>query len=257
MNKNNQYKSIFLSDIHLGFNGCQNEKLEHFLGSVSCENLYLVGDIIDFWSMEDKFYWPEGHQKVLNTFDQMFKNGTNIFYISGNHDDPLRDRDLKENLKFKNNNYAEIMNVLSNFKHEEKHEFLSIKHGKIIVLHGDQYDAVTSNAKWISKLGGILYDALIVINRPLSKYLKNLTKKIVSSLSGFQQLVKKECQDGGYRGLICGHNHRPEILKFKTHYYLNTGDWVESCSAIVEELDGTIKLIKIEEDLKITSLSEL
>ena len=257
MNKNNQYKSIFLSDIGLGFNGCQNEKLEHFLGSVSCENLYLVGDIIDFWSMEDKFYWPEGHQKVLNTFDQMFKNGTNIFYISGNHDDPLRDRDLKENLKFKNNNYAEIMNVLSNFKHEEKHEFLSIKHGKIIVLHGDQYDAVTSKAKWISKLGGILYDALIVINRPLSKYLKNLTKKIVSSLSGFQQLVKKECQDGGYRGLICGHNHRPEILKFKTHYYLNTGDWVESCSAIVEELDGTIKLIKIEEDLKITSLSEL
>ena len=257
MNKNNQYKSIFLSDIHLGFNGCQNEKLEHFLSSVGCENLYLVGDIIDFWSMEDKFYWPEGHQKVLNTFDQMFKNGTNIFYISGNHDDPLRDRDLKENLKFKNNNYAEIMNVLSNFKHEEKYEFLSIKHGKIIVLHGDQYDAVTSNAKWISKLGGILYDGLIVINRPLSKYLKNLTKKIVSSLSGFQQLVKKECEDGGYRGLICGHNHRPEILKFKTHYYLNTGDWVESCSAIVEELDGTIKLIKIEEDLKITSLSKL
>ena len=257
MNKNNQYKSIFLSDIHLGFNGCQNEKLEHFLSSVGCENLYLVGDIIDFWSMEDKFYWPEGHQKVLNTFDQMFKNGTNIFYISGNHDDPLRDRDLKENLKFKNNNYAEIMNVLSNFKHEEKYEFLSIKHGKIIVLHGDQYDAVTSNAKWISKLGGILYDALIVINRPLSKYLKNLTKKIVSSLSGFQQLVKKECEDGGYRGLICGHNHRPEILKFKTHYYLNTGDWVESCSAIVEESDGTIKLIKIGDNLKITTLSEL
>ena len=85
---------------------------------------------------------------------------------------------LKENLKFKNNNYAEIMSVLSNFNHEEKHEFLSIKHGKIIVLHGDQYDAVTSNAKWISKFGGMLYDALIVINRPLSKYLKNLTKKI-------------------------------------------------------------------------------
>jgi UDP-2,3-diacylglucosamine pyrophosphatase LpxH len=187
----------------------------------------------------------------------MFKNGTNIFYISGNHDDPLRDRDLKENLKLKNNNYAGIMNVLSNFNHEEKHEFLSIKHGKIIVLHGDQYDAVTSNAKWISKFGGMLYDALIVFNRPLSKYLKNLTKKIVSSASGFQQLVKKECQEGGYIGLICGHNHRPEILKFKTHYYLNTGDWVESCSAIVEESDGTIRLIKIGDNLKITTLSEL
>ena len=115
-------------------------------------------------------------------------------------------------------------------------------------MHGDQYDVVTSNAKWLSKFGGMLYDALIFINRPLSKYLKNLTKKIVSGASGFQNLVKNECEKGGYEGLICGHNHRPEILKFKTHVYMNTGDWVESCSAIVEEMDGTFKLIKVDEN---------
>jgi UDP-2,3-diacylglucosamine pyrophosphatase LpxH len=149
------------------------------------------------------------------------------------------------------------MTVLRNFNHNERHEFLSIKHGKIIVLHGDQYDAVTSNVKWLSKFGGMLYDVLIYINRPLSKYLKNLTKKIVSGASGFQGLVKKECQEGEYEGLICGHNHRPEILRFNTHFYLNTGDWVESCSAIVEENDGTIKLLKIEEDFKINTISEL
>jgi UDP-2,3-diacylglucosamine pyrophosphatase LpxH len=257
MNKNNQYKSIFPSDIHLGFNGCQHEKLESFLKSAECKDLYLVGDIIDFWSMDDNFYWPKEHQNILNIFNDMHEGGTNVFYISGNHDDPLRDQGSKEELKSKNSTYTEIMSILSKFNHRESYEFSSMKHGKMMVLHGDQYDVVTSNAKWISKLGGLIYDGLIFINRPLSKYLKNLTKKIVSGVSGFQNLVKKECQNGGYDGLICGHNHRPEILKFSTHVYLNTGDWVESCSAIVEEHNGTIKLINIEESNKINTMAEL
>ena len=257
MTNNNQYKSIFLSDIHLGFNGCQNEKLESFLSSVKCENLYLVGDIIDFWSIADNFYWPEEHQRVLNIFEAKKEEGANVIYISGNHDDPLRDKALINKLKLKDDIHKKIIEVLDKFEHKEKHDFISEKYGKFLILHGDQYDVVTSNAKWLSKLGGLIYDVLIYINRPLSKYLKNLTKKIVSGASGFQNLVKKECHDGGYEGLLCGHNHRPEILKFETHSYLNTGDWVESCSAIVEEQDGTIKLIKIEEDFKINTISEL
>ena len=96
------------------------------------------------------------------------------------------------------------------------------KYGKLLILHGDQYDAVTSNAKWISKFGGMLYDILIMLNRPMSKYLKNLTKKIVSGASGFQKLVKEECLEGNYAGLMCGHNHRPEILKYKTHIYITS-----------------------------------
>tara|TARA_Y100000768_G_scaffold51306_1_gene33598 strand:- start:3088 stop:3861 length:774 start_codon:yes stop_codon:yes gene_type:complete len=257
MTNNNQYKSIFLSDIHLGFNGCQNEKLESFLSSVKCESLYLVGDIIDFWSMADNFYWPEEHQRVLNIFETKHQEGTKVFYISGNHDDPLRDKNLINELKSKDNTHKKIIELLDKFEHKEKHDFLSKKYGKFLILHGDQYDVVTSNAKWLSKFGGLLYDLLIYINRPLSKYLKNLTKKIVSGASGFQKLVKKECEEGDYDGLLCGHNHRPEILKFKTHIYMNTGDWVESCSAIVEEIDGTIKLIKIDDKFGVNTLAKL
>ena len=257
MTNNNQYKSIFLSDIHLGFNGCQNEKLESFLSSVKCESLYLVGDIIDFWSMADNFYWPEEHQKVLNIFETKHQEGTKVFYISGNHDDPLRDKNLINELKSKDNTHKKIIELLDKFEHKEKHDFVSKKYGKFLILHGDQYDVVTSNAKWLSKFGGLLYDLLIYINRPLSKYLKNLTKKIVSGASGFQKLIKKECEEGDYDGLLCGHNHRPEILKFKTHIYMNTGDWVESCSAIVEEIDGTIKLIKIDDKLGVNTLAKL
>ena len=257
MTNNNQYKSIFLSDIHLGFNGCQNEKLESFLSSVKCESLYLVGDIIDFWSMADNFYWPEEHQRVLNIFETKHQEGTKVFYISGNHDDPLRDKNLINELKSKDNTHKKIIELLDKFEHKEKHDFVSKKYGKFLILHGDQYDVVTSNAKWLSKFGGLLYDLLIYINRPSSKYLKNLTKKIVSGASGFQKLVKKECEEGDYDGLLCGHNHRPEILKFKTHIYMNTGDWVESCSAIVEEIDGTIKLIKIDDKFGVNTLAKL
>jgi len=257
MTNNNQYKSIFLSDIHLGFNGCQNEKLESFLSSVKCESLYLVGDIIDFWSMADNFYWPEEHQRVLNIFETKHQEGTKVFYISGNHDDPLRDKNIINELKSKDNTHKKIIELLDKFEHKEKHDFVSKKYGKFLILHGDQYDVVTSNAKWLSKFGGLLYDLLIYINRPLSKYLKNLTKKIVSGASGFQKLVKKECEEGDYDGLLCGHNHRPEILKFKTHIYMNTGDWVESCSAIVEEIDGTIKLIKIDDKFGVNTLAKL
>ena len=138
MTNNNQYKSIFLSDIHLGFNGCQNEKLESFLSSVKCESLYLVGDIIDFWSMADNFYWPEEHQRVLNIFEAKHEEGTNVFYISGNHDDPLRDKNLIKKLKSKDNTHKKIIESLDKFEHKEKHDFVSKKYGKFLILHGDQ-----------------------------------------------------------------------------------------------------------------------
>ena len=257
MENNNQYKSIFLSDIHLGFNGCQSKRLETFLSSLKCQNLYLVGDIVDFWSMADNLYWPNEHENILNIFFAKHKDGTNVVYISGNHDDPLRDKASIEKLKSNNETFEKIIEILEKFEQKEKYDFVSKKYGKFLILHGDQYDVVTSNAKWLSKFGGMLYDALIFINRPLSKYLKNLTKKIVSGASGFQNLVKNECEKGGYAGLLCGHNHRPEILKFKDYVYMNTGDWVESCSAIVEEMDGTFKLIKVDENFVTHTIAKL
>ena len=119
----NQYKSIFLSDIHLGFSGCQNKKLENFLNKTEFENLFLVGDIIDFWSMDDKFYWPDSHQKILNIFESKCLEGVNVFYISGNHDDPLRNQSLLEQIKQKDDVYRKIIDVLNKFEHKERHDF--------------------------------------------------------------------------------------------------------------------------------------
>ena len=163
MTNNNQYKSIFLSDIHLGFNGCQNEKLESFLSSVKCESLYLVGDIIDFWAMEDNFFWPDIHTKILDRFIELKEQGVEVKYISGNHDDPLREDRIIEDLYNRGEPYHMIINQLDKLDHCERYDFMSKKHGKILLIHGDQYDSVTTNAKWISKLGGLIYDGLIYI----------------------------------------------------------------------------------------------
>tara|TARA_X000000368_G_C22892276_1_gene650203 strand:+ start:63 stop:836 length:774 start_codon:yes stop_codon:yes gene_type:complete len=257
MLENNQYKSVFLSDIHLGFSGCQSDKLDTFLGNLKCKELYLVGDIIDFWAMEDNFYWPDSHMKILNRIIELKEQGTEVTYISGNHDDPLREDQILEELYNRGEPYHTIINQLDRLNHREKYDFISKKHGKILLIHGDQYDSVTTNAKWISKFGGLIYDGLIYLNRPLSKRLKALTKRLVDGASGFHRKVKNECQKGGYAGLMCGHNHRPEIKKFENHFYLNTGDWIESCSAIVELTNGSIQLIKMNNDNTIMKVKDL
>ena len=257
MDQNNQYKSVFLSDIHLGFSGCKSDKLDLFLSNLKCKELYLVGDIIDFWAMEDNFFWPDIHTKILDRFIELKEQGVEVKYISGNHDDPLREDRIIEDLYNRGEPYHMIINQLDKLDHCERYDFMSKKHGKILLIHGDQYDSVTTNAKWISKLGGLIYDGLIYINRPLSKRLKALTKRLVDGASGFHKKVKNECQKGEYSGLMCGHNHRPEIKKFESHFYLNTGDWIESCSAIVELMDGSIQLIKVDNNNNITKAAEL
>ena len=247
MEHNNQYKSVFLSDIHLGFNGCSVEKLEHFMDSMSCDNLFLVGDIVDLWAMKDKFYWPSSHQKMLQKFINLKNKGVNVFFITGNHDDPARSKAEFEDLK-KDERFTKICTDLENFEFIDAYDYETINHGKILVIHGDQYDVVTSNAKWISKFGGFLYDLLIKINRPVSKKLKSLTKKIVNKASSFEKNVKKDCLEKSYDGLMCGHIHKPEIVRFEEYLYLNTGDWVESCTAIIEHHDGRLELVSNKDD---------
>tara|TARA_B100002019_G_scaffold72103_1_gene62241 strand:+ start:1382 stop:2149 length:768 start_codon:yes stop_codon:yes gene_type:complete len=246
MEHNNQYKSVFLSDVHLGFNGCSIENLEHFMESMSCDNLFLVGDIVDLWAMKDKFYWPVSHQKMLERFINLKNDGVEVFFITGNHDDPARNKAEFEDLK-KDKRFTEICTDLENFEFIDDYDYETIKHGKILVIHGDQYDVVTTNAKWISKLGGFLYDLLIKINRPFSKKIKSITKKIVNKASSFQSNIKKDCIKKAYDGLLCGHIHAPEIVQFQEYLYLNTGDWVESCTAVVEHYDGTLELISFKE----------
>ncbi len=238
----NQYKSVFLSDIHLGFSGCQSDKLLNFLNNTKCEKLFLVGDIVDFWSMNDKFFWPKEHQEVLDAFLKAQENGTEVFLITGNHDDPMRAEDEFEELTKRSDEYKRICNSLKKFKISDKFEYKTHAHGNLLVIHGDQYDVVTSNIKWLSKFGGFLYDLLIKINRPMSKALKTFAKSTVNKASSFQKNVKKDCLKKPYDGLLCGHIHAPEIKRFPEYLYLNTGDWIESCTAITESFDGTLEL---------------
>ena len=140
MNHINQYKSIFLSDIHLGFNGCQNEKLLAFLEQVDFQDLYLVGDIVDLWSMQDNFYWPNAHHKILELFIDFQNKGKNVLFITGNHDDPLRDEEETNKLRNKGSPYPEIIDALQSFKTSDREVIINKKYGKILVIHGDQYE---------------------------------------------------------------------------------------------------------------------
>ena len=257
MNHINQYKSIFLSDIHLGFNGCQNEKLLAFLEQVDFQDLYLVGDIVDLWSMQDNFYWPNAHHKILELFIDFQNKGKNVIFITGNHDDPLRDEEETNKLRKKGSPYPEIIDALLSFKTSDREVIINKKYGKILVIHGDQYDVVTSNAKWISKLGGLIYDFLIFLNRPLSKFLKRTTKKIVNKAGNFHKLIKNECLENGYDALMCGHIHIPEIKRHQNYSYINTGDWIESCTAVVENFDGEMSLVQLKKNNKIKTISTL
>tara|TARA_X000000950_G_scaffold156715_1_gene192218 strand:- start:9807 stop:10580 length:774 start_codon:yes stop_codon:yes gene_type:complete len=257
MVNSNKYKTVFLSDIHLGFNGCQSDRLKNFLDNIEAERIFLVGDIVDLWSMKENFFWPKSHQIILDKFISLQRSGTKIKYISGNHDDPLRDEALTKSLGEGDYPYKGIISALKSFSPSESYVLKNKIHGNILVIHGDQYDVVTSNAKWVSKLGGIIYDGLISLNRPLSKYLKRLTKNIVNEAGNFQKLVENECKRGGYDGLMCGHIHKPEIRKFENYSYLNTGDWIESCTAIVEDENEGLSLIEFDKNNTVKIIKSL
>ena len=237
-----KYKSIFLSDIHLGSKGCQAKSLCKFLRSHKCENLFLVGDIIDCWRLKSKLYWPQEHVDVIRNILSMSKNGTKVIYITGNHDDLLR---LYQPLN------------LGNIELKEEHEYISVAEKKILVIHGDQFDMVTRYGRHLSILGDKIYTILLSINKilnyfrarlgygqwSLSKYLKDKAKQLVNKASDYEESLVRECHTRGFNGIVCGHIHKAEIKKIDGIDYYNTGDWVESVTALVEDVDGQFKLI--------------
>jgi UDP-2,3-diacylglucosamine pyrophosphatase LpxH len=242
MDKNNQYNSAFISDVHLGFLGCKAEQLNEFLNELNCKKLFLVGDIIDFWAMKENFYWPKEHQKVLDKLKEMQDSGTDVLYITGNHDDPLRSQEDADKFIKSDKRFKKIIDKANAFKVVDSHIHQSKVQGKILIIHGDQFDVVTSNIKWLSKFGGVLYEILLKFNRPLSKKLKSLTKKTVNKASNFQMNVQRLCRKEGYKGLLCGHTHLPQIKQNIDYVYFNTGDWIEACTAITEDLEGSFEL---------------
>ena len=237
------YKTIFISDVHLGAKGAKDEFLAEFLKYNECEKLYLVGDIIDGWRLKKRMYWPQSHTNVIRRILTMSKRGTDVIYVTGNHDDFLR--------KYSGLDFGNIELC-------DEAIFEAQQGQKFLVVHGDKYDSVIQTQKWLALLGDWSYETLVVINRyfnqvrrkfgmgywSLSSYIKQKVKGAVSFISAYEDAVVKDCKEQGFDGVICGHIHHPEIRMIDGVQYLNCGDWVESCTAIVETIEGEIKLLR-------------
>jgi UDP-2,3-diacylglucosamine pyrophosphatase LpxH len=239
----NSYKTVFISDLHLGARMSQADKLLDFFKTFECEKMYLVGDIIDCWAMSGKNYWPQHHNDVVQKLLRRARKGTEIIYIPGNHDEFMRE-------------YcdAEFGHVL--LAKESVHVGVD---GKIYyVTHGDQFDVVTTNAKWLSHLGSWAYDVSIMISLGLNKirqtlgmpywslssYLKQTVKESVNFISNYEETLSDYVKKKGFDGIICGHIHHAKIRQIGDMTYMNCGDWVESMTAIVEHHDGRFELIE-------------
>ncbi len=238
------YRTIWISDLHLGSTQCQADVLLDFLKYNESEILYLVGDIIDFWALSKKMYWPTDHNTVIQKILRKARHGTQVIYIPGNHDENVREYD--------NYVFGDIT-----VKKTDIHTTTSGK--KFLIVHGDEYDTIAQCHKWIAKIGNDGYDFLLWVNRiiritrkrlniqsnfSLAAYVKFKVKNAVQFISDYEESIVNTLKDKNLDGVICGHIHHAEIKDMDGFLYINTGDFVESCSAIVEHSDGTLELIK-------------
>ncbi len=243
------YRSIWISDFHLGTRGCQSELLLEFIKHTQSEKLYLVGDIIDGWALKNTWYWPQSHNDVVQKILRKARHGTEVFYISGNHDEVMRG--------FVPVNFGGV-SILNQIIHE------TVDKKKYLVVHGDQFDGIIQCAKWLAMLGSITYDFLIYFNRyinffrkklgyeywSLSNYLKFTVKNAVKFVSEYEKLVCNYAKQFKVEGIICGHIHHANMQIMNGIHYINDGDWVESCTALVEHFDGKLELINWTEKRK-------
>ncbi|MEA2111559.1 MAG: UDP-2,3-diacylglucosamine diphosphatase [Campylobacterota bacterium] len=239
-----RYKSVFISDIHLGTNFSKAEDFLDFLKNTECENLYLVGDIIDGWAIKRKLKWKQSHSDVIQKVLRIARKGTNVYFVAGNHDEFLRPF---LPLVLGNNLY-----VANEFSYE------ALNGKKYFITHGDFFDSITMTKKWLAILGDIGYDFLLYVNVilayvrrkmgikkywSLSKYVKDNIKSSVSFITDFETVLAKHAKHHGYDGVICGHIHKAQHRQINDIEYLNCGDWVESCSAVVEKQDGSFSVV--------------
>jgi UDP-2,3-diacylglucosamine pyrophosphatase LpxH len=237
------YRTIWISDLHIGSTQCQADTLLDFLRHNDSEKLYLVGDIIDFWSLSKKMYWPADHNTIIQKILRKARHGTQIIYVPGNHDENIRDYD--------NYVFGDIV-----VKKSDIHTTLTGK--RLLIVHGDEYDTIAKHHKWIAQLGSVGYDFLIEINRflravrnvfgvrsnfSLAAFIKFKVKNVVQFISDYEVSIVNSLKNGNLDGVVCGHIHHAEIKEIEGFQYINTGDFVESCTAIVEHHDGRLELI--------------
>ena len=241
---NTGYKSVFISDLHLGSKHCNAEKLLKFLDGLETEKLYLVGDIIDGWRLQKKWYWPNKHNKIVQKLIKIAKR-SEVIYITGNHDEFLR--------TIPDINIGEVT-VYNRFDH------IGVDGKRYLVTHGDMFDHLmrTRSGRFVMHLGDVAYDGLLYLNRlvnvlrkifnrppwSLAKFLKNKAKVAATYIGDFEQEMSTYCKKKGYDGVICGHIHHATIKNFDGVVYMNDGDWCESCTALVETKAGTFEIIQ-------------
>lgn len=247
-----KYRSIFISDVHLGTRDCKAKELVNFLQNNSCDSLYLVGDIIDGWKIQqNKLKWKSSHTNVIQKVLKLSRQGTNVIYIAGNHDEFMRPF-LHHSVDF------------SNFEFCNQIDHIGVDGKRYLVIHGDLFDGITRLAPWLGLLGDKAYDLILSLNSKfnwlrhrfgfgywsLSKFLKFRVKKAVDFIFQFEENLAGYCKKRGYDGVICGHIHHAEIKEINGVTYMNDGDWVESMSALVENHDGRFEIIMFIPEIK-------
>jgi UDP-2,3-diacylglucosamine pyrophosphatase LpxH len=241
-----KYRSVFISDVHLGSRACQADHVCDFLKTHTCHSLYLVGDIIDFWKLKrGEPYWPQSHSNVIRRILTASKRGTQVKYVIGNHDDVLREW------------FSDLMSMWGNIQVADQFDHVCVNGETWLVTHGDLFDGVIRYHRWLSVLGDQAYGALLWLNHVInqirrgmgkdywsfSNYIKVNTKQAVAFVTKFEEQLKTHSLKAGYTGVVCGHIHTPQIIQDPGFTYVNTGDWCETLSAVVETWSGDWQLM--------------
>lgn len=237
-----RYRTIWISDTHLGTRGCKAELLLNFLVHHECDMLYLVGDIVDGWRLSRSWFWHRSHNAVIDEILRKAHTGTRVIYIPGNHDEVLRD-------------YAGLCFAGVEVAGDAIHATADGR--KLLVLHGDHFDGVVTYARWLAMAGDRAYALALKLNDivafvrrriglpywSLSRWLKDHVKKAVAYIDRFEAAVALEAQRRQVDGVVCGHIHKAEIRQIGNVLYCNDGDWVESCTALVEDYAGKLQIV--------------
>ena len=237
-----RYRSIFISDVHLGTRGCQAELLLDFIRQVTCDRLYLVGDIVDGWKLRSGWYWPQAHNDVVQKVLRLARKGVEVIYVPGNHDEVVRD--------FCGVHFGGVV-VARDIVHQ------TADGRRFLVMHGDEFDGVVQYAPWLAFVGDWAYRTVLMLNTllnrvrrrlgfgywSLSAFLKVKVKNALQFIEDFEGAVAAEARRRGVDGVICGHIHKAEMREIEGVIYINDGDWVESCTALVEHFDGRMEIL--------------
>ena len=238
-----RYRAVFISDVHLGTRGCQAELLLDFIRHIDCEALYLIGDIVDGWRLKGGWYWPQSHNDVVQKILRMARKGVKVVYVPGNHDEFAR---------------AYCDTLFGGVILARDYIHTGADGRRHLIVHGDEFDGVVRYAKWLSLLGDWAYAIVLGLNTwfnrvrrrlgfgywSLSAYLKGKVKNAVQFVADFEAAVADEARRRGVDGVICGHIHKADMRTIDGIAYANDGDWVESCTALVEHHDGRFEILE-------------